>query len=167
MPHRGPFLLSFNASPSALDSPITSASAPQCHPFCLDCLFLLRLRNRAPLQFLLYLCLGLPRLHTHTILSSQPLSHAPDPHPPGPTRLLQGQRPQAAEALLVQIPLLRHSRPPLTCRGSRDRPLLARPRPACQAPPPTRAPPLPLAAGLGSLGTVRGTGHESVVCHGI
>lgn len=32
----------------------------------------------------------------------------------GPTRLLLGQRPQAADALFVQIPLLRHPRPPLT-----------------------------------------------------
>ncbi|KAL0622137.1 Zinc finger protein [Plecturocebus cupreus] len=51
------------------------------------------------------------------------------PSRPGPTRLLQSQRPQAADAFLVQLPLFRHTRPPLACRRPRDRQVRARPRP--------------------------------------
>lgn len=75
---------------------------------------------------------------------------------PGPTRVLQVQRPQAADALLVQVPLLRHPRPPagpfrssphlsLPSRppGARWAPsLAARLRPACWAPPSSRPRPL-------------------------
>lgn len=54
----------------------------------------------------------------------------PRPSQPGPTGLLQGQRPQAADALLVQLPLLRHPCPPAPLRRS---PVAAR-ETSCRAP---------------------------------
>lgn len=92
-----------------------------------------------PQELLFCSSLPLPRAakpSTSFLSASDPCSR-PTPSRLGPTRLLQGQRPQAAEALLVQIPLLRHSRPPLTCHRSRDRPALARPRPLVPGPAPS------------------------------
>lgn len=64
--------------------------------------------------------------------------------PPGPTRLLQSQRPQAADAVLIQIPRLSHpcsahlsprARPPTACQTP---PHSSRPRPTSpRAPPPS------------------------------
>lgn len=169
MPHRGPFLpvsecftllLALSSSPCASDS-ITSPSAPQRNPFCLDFLFL-RLRSRSPAVPLPLP--GAPKATHHSFLTASEArsrSTASRPYPAAPVSAPPGgggtPRPDPiAPPFAPAAHLPRLARPP----RARQAPPRAR-----QAPPPTQAPPLPLAAGLGFLGAVRGPVTSLSACH--
>lgn len=134
---------SLNSLSSAPDSPVTSISSslPQCNPSASTT----PPPPQGPLRRR-----GSPASTSDS--SASPSGFSPQPRnprsrprlsPPGPTRLLQGQRPQAADALLVQIPLLRHPRPPAPQRRSPVAAALEAAKRASSPAPRRQAPPRP------------------------
>lgn len=108
-------LPSLNSSSFAPDSLVTSVPSPPTskYPFFLNNPSSAS-RTAPPLPFP-RVYLRFPRLH-FSFLPSASYSSSRS----GPTRLLQGQRPQAADTLLVQIPLLSHPCPPAALLRSPD-----------------------------------------------